>query len=322
MTAPLSAAPAHRPTGRDHLLETLETELTTESMGGRLTLRVISTVRDGARAEHDLRGVAGRIAAWAGRLTRFAPDSDLSVLNAVAVAGAVALRPTIAAVLAHAHTMSARTEGAVDVAMLDARCAAETGGNAGLADRSSWHLEADRRHGTLIRHGEARFDLDGVAKGWIADRALRLLEAYSGALVDADGDVAVRAPRATGWRVAVVHPHDDEVAIARLGVPPGWPTDRFGVATSGTSVHRWDGPAGPTHHLIDPLTGRSAVTDVVQATVVAESTGVAECLAKAAVIRGSEAGLGLLERGDAWAALLCLENGDLVTTPGTSRWLS
>jgi thiamine biosynthesis lipoprotein len=174
----------------------------------------------------------------------------------------------------------------------------------------------------LIRHGEARFDLDGVAKGWIADRALRLLGAYPCALVDADGDVAVRALRSAGWRIAVGHPLDDETVIAGLEVPPGWPTDRYGVATSGTSVHRWDGSAGPRHHLIDPLTGRSAVTDVVQATVVAEGAGAAECLAKAAVIRGSEAGLGLLERADAWAALLWLEDGDLLMSPGTLRWLA
>ena len=63
------------------------------------------------------------------------------------------------------------------------------------------------------------------------------------------------------------------------------------------------------------------MTDVVQATVVAESAAVAECLAKAAVIRGSEAGSGLLERAGAYAALLWLEDGQLAMTPGTSGWL-
>ena len=169
--------------------------------------------------------------------------------------------------------------------------------------------------------GVPDFDLDGVAKGWIADRALRLLDGYPAALVDADGDVAVRAPREAGWRVAVSHPFDDARDIARVGAPSRWPPGSFGVATSGTSVHRWNGHSGLSHHLIDPLTRRPAMTDVAQATVIAETAAAAECLAKAAVIRGSEAGLGLLERAGAYAALLWLANGDLIATTKTRRWL-
>jgi thiamine biosynthesis lipoprotein len=103
--------------------------------------------------------------------------------------------------------------------------------------------------------------------------------------------------------------------------PSGWTGDSFGVATSGTSVHRWHGSQGPTHHLIDPATRRPAVTDVVQATVVAGTAGLAEALAKAAVIRGSHDGLELLDRAGAWAALLLLQDGHLLATPGTARWL-
>ncbi len=300
----------------------LETELVTRSMGGRLTIRVASPPGDSAPAEDDLRRVAGRIEAWAARLTRFSPDSDLCALNADPAATGIALRPTIAAVLAHARSVAPRAEGALDVTLLDERIAAETvAGQTHHTDRSSWELEEDGRGGVLFRHGRARFDLDGVAKGWIADRALRLLDAYPAALVDADGDVAVRALRSSGWRIAVGHPFDDTADIAHLGSPPRWPPGAFGVATSGTSVHRWHGRAGTSHHLIDPLTRRPAVTDVVQATVVAESAGAAECLAKAAVIRGSEAGLGLLQRAGAYAALLWLVDGASATMPGTSRWL-
>ena len=304
-----------------HAHETLETELVTRSMGGRLTLRVASSVEDGHRAERDLRRLASRIEVWAARLTRFDPASDLCTLNAVPEASAVALRPTISAVLAHARSMTPRTEGAVDVTLLEERMAAEAFEAARPSCRTSWQLEQAGRLGLLTRDGSARFDLDGVAKGWIADRAVRLLDDYPSALVDADGDLAMRAPRSAGWLVSVGHPLDDTAGVARLRTPLGWPCERLGVATSGTSVHRWYGPSGPSHHLIDPLTRRPAVTDVVQATVVAESAGAAECLAKAAVIRGSRAGLGLLERAGAWAALLWLDDGRLVTAPGTSGWL-
>ncbi|MGD8683500.1 MAG: FAD:protein FMN transferase [Chloroflexota bacterium] len=301
---------------------TLETELTTRSMGGELRLLVASAPEDGDRAERDLRRAARRIEAWAQRLTRFRATSDLGVLNADPHRSPVALRPTIASVLSHARGLAAATEGTVDVTMLDARIAAETDGRPPARARSAWGLAGDGRHVRLIRNGPTRFDLDGVAKGWIADRALRLLDAYPDALVDADGDVAVRASSSADWSVAVAHPDDELVELARLRLPPSWPGDRFGVATSGTSVHRWNGPARPTHHLIDPLTRRPAATDVVQATVAAESAGLAEALAKSAVIRGSHDGCNLIDRAGAWGALLVLEDGALLATPATSRWLA
>ena len=265
-------------------------------MGGGLRLVVASAVEDGERAERDLRRVTERIDAWAGRLTRFTDTSDLSKLNADPERSPLHLRPTLASVLAHARHMAAATEDTVDVAMLDARIAAETGEWSTPSGRSAWRLTGEGREQNLVRDGRVWFDLDGVAKGWIADRALRLLGTYPNALVDADGDVAVRTSPSTGWSIGVAHPDDDLVELARLRPPRDWFADSFGVATSGISVHQWHLPGGRTHHLVDPRTSRSAVTDVVQATVVAESTGLAEALAKSAVIRGSHDGLELLDR--------------------------
>ena len=301
---------------------TLETELTTRSMGGGLRLVVTSAAQDGDRADRDLRRVAERIDAWAGGLTRFVDTSDVSILNADPERSPLPLRPTLASVLSHARRMAAATEDTVDVTMLDARIAAETGEWSMPSGRSAWRLTGRGRHRILLRDGRVRFDLDGVAKGWIADRALRLLEAYPNALVDADGDVAVRSSSSAGWSIGVAHPDDDLVELARLRLPRDWPTDSFGVATSGISVHQWRLSAGRTHHLIDPRTSHPAVTDVVQASVVADSTGLAEALAKSAVIRGSQEGLELLDRAGAWGALILLEDGELLATPGTARWLA
>ncbi len=299
----------------------LETELTTRTMGGGLRLLVASGLRDDAEAERDLRRVADRIDAWAGRLTRFRDDSDLAQLNADPGRLDVALRPTLAAALTHARAMSAATAGVVDVSLLDARLAAETGGHPSFQRVTSWSLTGDGRDRRLAREVPVRFDLDGVAKGWIADRALLLLDAYPAALVDADGDIAVRTAGPTDWQIGVPHPQEPGVELARLHPPADWPGGRFGIATSGTSVHRWQTTRGVTHHLIDPWTGQPAETDVVQATVVAERAGLAEALAKAAVIRGAQAGPEVLAAGGAWAALLLLVNGDLLVLPGSDRWL-
>ena len=60
------------------------------------------------------------------RLTRFERTSELMRLNAAGVA-AVRVGPTLTAVLDWARELEGRTDGRIDVAMLDARLAAEAG---------------------------------------------------------------------------------------------------------------------------------------------------------------------------------------------------
>jgi thiamine biosynthesis lipoprotein len=290
------------------------------AMGGSVRLRVACTSTTRTRAERDLRRAAARILAWAARLTRFSPSSDLSALNRVPTADLVRVRPTLAAVLDASVALGERTEGLVDVTLLDARHAAEAGRDPDTDRGHWWKVGADRRP-SVHRRGRVVFDLDGVGKGWIADRALGLLSGYPSAMVDADGDLALSLAPEAGWEVAIADPRRQDADLALLQVPPSQRGRRVGIATSGTSIHRWRLAGGERHHLIDPRTGRSAHTDVLQGTVVAEGALAAEGLAKAAVILGSDAGLDLLERAGAMAGVLLLESGDVIATPSTLAWL-
>jgi thiamine biosynthesis lipoprotein len=180
-----------------------------------------------------------------------------------------------------------------------------------------WTFARGPRRSIVRRTGSCQFDLDGVAKGWIADRALALLDRYPAAMVDADGDIAIRADAQAGWMIGIEDPSGGrDLTHVRVGTMAGG--QAIGIATSGTTVHRW---GAIHHHLIDPWTGTSARTDVAQATVIAPTAALAECLAKAAVIRGSEAGLDLLERSGALGGLVVLESGELLALPRTRSWL-
>jgi FAD:protein FMN transferase len=298
-----------------------ERSLEFASMGGRVRLHVSCGPDQLAAADGDLRRVARRIDAWAARITRFRPDSELSALNREAGAPQSALRPTLAALLGRSRSVAERTEGTVEVGMLAARLAAEAGDDAPPAS-APWSVQRSRRGGVLTRQGSVSFDIDGVGKGWIADRALGLLQAYPAALVDADGDMAMRPGSGSGWTIAVADPRADGQDLALLDLACHGPFGRLGVATSGTSVHRWQVAGAERHHLIDPRTRRSAVTDVVQATVIAESALVAEAIAKAVVISGSQEGLDLAERAAARGALLLLEHGEVIALPQTLEWLA
>jgi FAD:protein FMN transferase len=300
------------------------------AMGGRLAIDVTLPVERGTSVSGDasqeeavarqLAIRAGRrMASWAARLTRFDPASDLSRLNANRAAVAP-LRPTIGAVLAWAADASALTGGIVDAALLRERLAAETSEIA-VASRGSWSLSGSGRTTVVERAGSVAFDLDGVAKGWLADRALALLWPVAGAIVDADGDIAIRLAPGEVVEVGVADPRDAGVLVAELRLADdGRRGARFGIATSGTSIHRWVHGGTATHHLIDPRTGRPAVTDLLQATVVGGTARHAEALAKTAVILGLEQGTRVLERAGAFAAVLLTEAGQCVAVrPPSTR---
>ena len=298
------------------------------TMGGMLTLRLAVPPGSTATAERSLRQVAGRVDAWAAHLTRYSDRSDLAALNRRPDASREPVRPTLAAVLAWAARAEEETGGLVDVTLLDARLTAEPGADAdadpAMLLPAAWRLERHGRGAVVERQAPCRFDLDGVAKGWIADRALALLRRYPAALVDADGDLAVRLERGRTWEIAVADPRRPGTDLAILSLDDRLPGGRAGVATSGTSIHRWpDGPDGsPRHHLIDPRTGRPARTDLVQVTVLAGDAARAEVLAKAALIVGSGDAIDLLERSGAHAALLLRTDGELLATRGSLGWLA
>ena len=286
-------------------------------LGGEVAVHVTGDV---SRAS--LEAVLDRIGAWASRLTRFDPDSELMRLNA-APGSRVRIGPTLTAVLDWSRAAEGMTDGLVDVAMLDARLAAEagTGATRPIAASRRWSLDRGPRASTVRREPGVRFDLDGVGKGWLADRALAIAPGRS-ALVDADGDVAVRLLPGDEWGIAIADPREADAMLGVLRLTADEAPRGLGVATSGISVHRWAHPGGEAHHLIDPRTWRPAATDIVQATVVASSAREAEVLAKTAVIAGTTRAFGLLDRPGVLGVLVLTTRGEIRATPEMLRWLA
>ncbi len=159
-------------------------------------------------------------------------------------------------------------------------------------------------------------DLGGIGKGHAADVVCReLLDGgATSACVDLGGDV----------QCGGLGPYDDawEVDCSDLEVAPDGTRLRLasgGVATSTTRRRRWQASGVTVHHLIDPATGRPAARGVHTATVLAAETAWAEVLAKAALIAGPDAGIGLLEDAAVDGAL-ALEDGSRRATAGFDAW--
>jgi thiamine biosynthesis lipoprotein len=140
-----------------------------------------------------------------------------------------------------------------------------------------------------------------MIKGHTVDCAAALLPAAG--FVDAGGDAALRG--AERWEVEIEDPHDPERVVGLLRI-----RDRA-VATSAANRRRWSVGGRSQHHLIDPRTARPGSSDLAQATVIAETTELADVLAKTAFLLGRERAVRFLKQLEAVGAVLVGEDGAL-----------
>lgn len=275
--------------------------------------------RDDPWTEAQLASVPVWFEEWEQQLSRFRPDSDLMRLNAAAgrpFAVPSALWEVIDVALGAAQQSNGLVQptllGALEAAGYDRsfdKLAPEQATMAAAIRMTDWHaIQLDRRNHTVKLPEGMRIDLGGVAKGWAADQAVRRLSMAGPALVDAGGDISVSGPMADGqpWPIGIDSPLAQGESLGLLLLSHG------AVATSGRDYRHWQRGGVEQHHIIDPRTGRPAVTNVISATVVAPDGPTAEVAAKVALISGSEAGLEWIEADTSLAALLVLENGHVL----------
>jgi FAD:protein FMN transferase len=256
------------------------------------------------------------------RWSRFRADSEVSTLNRCAGQTVTVSDDTIALVH-HALAAWRLTGGRFDPTVAAALIAhgydrdlAEVVARGGTAPEHAapapgpTGIALDREAHTVMLPAGVTFDPGGIGKGLGADLvAAELLAAgAAGALVNLGGDVRAvgTAPADTGWVISVPDPLRSRRELARIALPDG------GIATTSRLRRRWSTPRGTAHHLIDPATGRPAVTDAVAATVVAATAWRAEALTKLAFLAGPNAVRG---RGDAHAVVVT-RDGRRYTTPG------
>ena len=155
------------------------------------------------------------------------------------------------------------------------------------------------------------FDSGGIGKGLAADLvAVEVMAAGAhGVCVNLGGDLRVLGTSSDrSWTVAVEHPSFAE-PIAQVGLEHG------AIATSTTLKRRWLVGEEERHHLIDPHTGMPSTTDLTFATVIAGEAWIAEVMAKAVLLRGSDRAFDLLNEEHA-AALVVNDQGAILLSAG------
>ena len=139
---------------------------------------------------------------------------------------------------------------------------------------------------------DVQIDLDGIAKGYAVDKAHRYLRtsgAFTGAILDAGGDLRFlgESPDGGPWTVGIKHPRRD-------GLLGAVTTDGGSVATSGDYQHYFEIDGTRYHHILDPATGYPA-RGLISVTVLAERCIDADAFATAVFVLGARRGMRLIE---------------------------
>lgn len=175
-------------------------------------------------------------------------------------------------------------------------------------------------HRIEIAHGRLRFlgegmgvTLDGIAKGYIVDRASQVLAAngVDRHLVNAGGDIRVSggSPPEVTWRIAVQDPGK------RRGSYPDIIRMRNGaVATSGDYEVFFDRDR-VHHHVVDPRLG-SSPHHSTSVSVAADDVMMADALSTAVFVMERREGLGMIESLGRCASLVLGRDGRAYRSSG------
>lgn len=300
-----------------HLIRTTDTKY---ALGSDVTLTIISLL-DHSQLTDLFTVLWHQIYTFERQFSRFIPMSELTIFNREAGIKTVT-SPAFHDLLKAAKHMALKTKGLYNPFILPAlqragyrRSASPGYENDPQEDYTHRQLVTiDKLHigdtWAMIPYNAA-LDMGGCGKGYLADQLAATLSQYdiAGYWLSLGGDICSYGTDEHGEPLTVAIQNAQRLDSTRSEyiVQPG---EYAAVATSGTFRRQAQYQAEPWHHIIDPLTGASAVTDIQLATVCAATALEADVLASCAVIVGASAALQFLKDNGATAAYIQYSDKD------------
>ena len=241
---------------------------------------------------------------------RFSEKSELSRLSTT---------PTIvseetAEVLTEALRLKDATNGAFDIRLgrLSDLWNQETLPDAdailnALKEAQDTQVVIDGTTVTLI--GKGQLDLGGIAKGYVTDRLAELFhsEGCESALLNLGGNVyCLGTKQGKPFRVGIDTLMDQPD-------PPILALSNQCAVTAGVNQRYKIIDGVRYHHILNPQTGVPAKTDLISATIVADSATLADALSTACIVLGQKKAEELLKQFPDVSAVLVSENGTVTT---------
>jgi thiamine biosynthesis lipoprotein len=241
-------------------------------------------------------------------MSLYRPESQLSRLNRDGVIDSP--DPRLVKVLRHAARVSELSGGAFDVTVQPLWTLCATGETPDAAALHSalgcvnWRgvkIAGDRV--SLTKLGMA-ITLNGIAQGFAADAAMRVVRAHgvAHALIDT-GEMSAAGRNLEGavWRIGIQHPRERD-AFATLAS-----LDNRCLATSGDYETTFSEDFS-RHHIFDPHTGESP-GELASVSVLAPTAMSADALSTTLFVLGVPRGMDLLRHYAGTDALMILKDG-------------
>ncbi|MDP3447506.1 MAG: FAD:protein FMN transferase [Eubacteriales bacterium] len=268
-----------------------------------------------------LKRAEARVRALHDCLTVFQPESDLSLLNASAGCSSVAVGADTAHLLQESRRYSELSCGAFSITTralsalweIHARCGTvpsrtEVEHALTLVCDEDILLDETVQAAGLRRFGQS-VDLGGIAKGYAADEARRILleGGVTGALINLGATVSVIGE---SKHVGIQHPNRlPGIVIACVSLANAC------AVTSGDYDRFYEVDGTRYHHILDPRTGYPSRSGLRSVTLIGDSALALDALSTAVFVLGAEAGMPLIQQAG-MEAVFVSDQLDVVCTEG------
>lgn len=289
--------------------------------------RLVVYAPDPGTAEKACAAAFARIAALDAIMSDYRRDSELTRLSGQSGGPPVRVSPDLFRVLRRAQEVARDSGGAFDVTVGPLVALWRKARKAGvLPDPQAlkharrcvgWRklILDDRGRTVRLTVRGMKLDLGGIAKGYAADCAQRVLREHgiARALVELGGDIAVSAPPpgTDGWTIRVPNAADQAGPVDRR-------FSHTAISTSGDTEQYAVIDGRRYSHVVDPRTGQ-ALTNRVQVTLTAPDGLTSDPLSTAlTVLSAEERGRLLKAYPGSTAYVRVLSGAERVNTPAPS----
>ncbi len=219
-----------------------------------------------------------------------------------------------AQILTEATRLSEATDGAFDIRLGDL---SDLWNQQTLPDADTIQKALEVAQATTLtiegnfvtQRGAGSLDLGGIAKGYVTDRLAELFReaGCASAILNLGGNVYCLGnkkgePFKVGIDTLMNQPNPPVLGLSDQAAVTAGVTQRYKMI-NGVRYH----------HIIDPKTGMPAKTDLLSATIIADSATLADVLSTACIVLGQKKAEELLKQFPDVSAVLVLENGTVTT---------
>lgn len=262
-----------------------------------------------------------------GVMSTFSSDTQISKFNASHSTEPFEVSEELAEVTKRALWFSQHTSGAFDPTVKPLVDYWGFGAKANEEDLKEimksvgWQKVSVKSNALIKKNENTQIVLSAIAKGYGVDRVANALSdlGFDNFLVEIGGEIVVKGVnKGKAWQIGIEDPREDVDVFQTFGASD------IAMATSGDYRNfrvRDDGTV--FSHIIDPITGKPAESDVASVSVLAPNCMDADALATALCVIGSKKGMALVENWDDYEALFILHStNDTFTSISSSGFNS